>query len=335
MANEEHLKILKQGPAAWNQWRESHSRIQPDFGPDFCTKPGGADLRGFHLSGANLSGAYLLSANLSGANLRLTNLRGVKLMGANLTSTDLNEADLTGANLTRTDLQDAELTGANLTNGVMETTILVNVDLSDVRGLKTIRHFGPSTLSIDTIYRSKGKIPEVFLRGCGVPDNLIMYMRSLTAAALEYYSCFISYSSKDQEFADRLHLDLQRNGIRCWFAPKDLPIGSEIRSGIDDAIRLHDKLLVVLSQNSVQSSWVKKEVETAFDKESHENRFALFPIRLDDTVMNTSTAWAADIRRMRNIGDFSNWKNDDSYRNAFKRLLRDLRAEPKSKAAPE
>ena len=52
-----------------------------------------------------------------------------------------------------------------------------------------------------------------------------------------------------------------------------------------------------------------------------------FPIRLDDAVMETDQAWAADIRRTRHIGDFRNWKDHDAYQNAFARLLRDLKAE--------
>ena len=48
-------------------------------------------------------------------------------------------------------------------------------------------------------------------------------MRALVAAMspIEFYSCFISYSSKDEEFAKRLHADLQSNGVRCWFAPEE------------------------------------------------------------------------------------------------------------------
>jgi hypothetical protein len=44
--------------------------------------------------------------------------------------------------------------------------------------------------------------------------------------------------------------------------------------------------------------------------------------------MDTPKAWAADIRRQRHIGDFSVWKDADSYQRAFDRLLRDLRAAP-------
>jgi hypothetical protein len=48
--------------------------------------------------------------------------------------------------------------------------------------------------------------------------------------------------------------------------------------------------------------------------------------------MTTNQPWAASLRRIRHIGDFSRWKNHDSYQKAFDRLLRDLKSE--SKAAP-
>ena len=51
-------------------------------------------------------------------------------------------------------------------------------------------HYGPSTIGIDTIYKSKGNIPEVFLRGRGVPEDFIVYMRSLVGRAIDFYSCF-------------------------------------------------------------------------------------------------------------------------------------------------
>ena len=47
---------------------------------------------------------------------------------------------------------------------------------------------------------------------------------------------------------------------------------------------------------------------------------------LDDVVMRTSEAWAAKLRA-RHIGDFTRWKEHDSYQKSFDRLLRDLRVE--------
>jgi len=94
-----------------------------------------------------------------------------------------------------------------------------------------------------------------------------------------------------------------------------------------ESIRLHDKLLLILSEHSVRSTWVHDEVEAAPERERREHRLVLFPIRIDDAVMETEQAWAASIRRMRHIGDFTRWKEHDHYQRGLERLLRDLKAE--------
>jgi hypothetical protein len=165
------------------------------------------------------------------------------------------------------------------------------------------------------------------MRGYGVPENFIQYMSSLTGKAFEYYSCFISYSSKDQGFAERLYADLQNKDVRCWFAPEDMKIGDKIRDRIGQSIRIHDKLLLILSENSINSDWVEDEVETAYEQEVKRDQTVLFPIRLDPAVMDTDKAWAAKLKRSRHIGDFTQWKNHDAFQNAFDRLMRDLKAE--------
>jgi hypothetical protein len=112
--------------------------------------------------------------------------------------------------------------------------------------------------------------------------------------------------------------------VRCWYAPEDLKIGDRFRDRIEESIRFHDKVLLVLSANSINSPWVQTEVEAALERERREKRSVLFSIRLDEEVMETTQAWAADLRRTRHIGDFSRWKEHDSYQAAFSRLLRDL-----------
>jgi len=57
----------------------------------------------------------------------------------------------------------------------------------------------------------------------------------------------------------------------------------------------------------------------------------LFPIRLDNAVMETTEAWAGKLRYNRNIGDFRRWKNHDAYEKALERVLRDLKV---TQAAP-
>ena len=205
---------------------------------------------------------------------------------------------------------------------------------------------GPSILDHRTLAKS-GPLPLAFLRGCGLldwqieaaklnignlsnheVDDIVYKIATLRyGQPIQFYSCFISYSTQDREFAERLHADLQNNGVRCWYAPEDLKIGDRFRQRIDEAIRLHEKLLVILSEHSVQSNWVREEVESCFEREHREKSLVLFPVRRDDAVVNTDAAWAASIRRQRHVGDFGRWKDHDSYQKAFDRLLEDLKTE--------
>jgi hypothetical protein len=92
-------------------------------------------------------------------------------------------------------------------------------------------------------------------------------------------------------------------------------------------------VLLILSEHSVRSEWVKKEAETAFEKERKTHKLVLFPIQIDDAVKKTRVAWAADLRRMRNIGDMQRWKEHDAYVEAFDKLLHWLESDAVAQAA--
>jgi hypothetical protein len=191
--------------------------------------------------------------------------------------------------------------------------------------LTTIHHAEPSTIELFSVQLPQDGGALHLLRGVGVPDEWIDDYRTHMMHPIQYHSCFISYSSIDETLAHRLHADLQAQGVRCWFAPEDMKIGDKIRNRIDEAIHLQEKLLLLLSEHSIASSWVEAEVEAALEKEDQQKRAVLFPIRLDESVMHTSQAWAATLRRMRHIGDFMRWADPQAYQQAFDRLLRDLK----------
>lgn len=306
-----------------------------------------ADLRKANLHSADLHGADLNKADLRQANLSNTNLCGTILRGADLSRANLLCSDLRGADLTRANLNQVNLNKVNLGKTKAVFTIFGGIDLRKVQGLYTINHLGPSVVDTHSLQLSEGNIPAVFLRGCGLTDLQIEMaklhnpnltpkqvtvitdrIRELTAdhTVLQFHSCFISYAGQDEAFVKRLHADLQQKGVRCWLALEDMKIGDKIRPTIDQSIRLHDKLLIILSENSLNSFWVESEVEKAFEEERQRNQTVLFPVRLDETVMETDKAWAAEIRRTRHIGDFTRWKDPDAYQQAFERLLRDLKA---------
>jgi uncharacterized protein YjbI with pentapeptide repeats len=356
MTNEEPLAILQQGTEIWNAWRKNTHHLHIPYDIDLTGENlQEMDLRRVNFIEVDLRGATLSGSNLGGASLENADLRDAYLIDTNLVEADLDGADLRGACLWGADLRKAclhfanlsltDFKGANLSEVRLRRTTIGATNFADTKGLDTCKHNGPSYIDYFTMDRS-GPINPTFLRGCGLSDWEIevtkLYDPGLTAGQvneilyriyplrtdplIQFYSCFISYASKDQAFAERLYADLQNKGVRCWFAPEDMKIGARIRDTIDQQIHLREKLLIVLSSASIVSSWVEDEVEAALEEErtSQERRTVLVPIKIDHTVEETTRTWARQIKRTRHIGDFTHWEDDDAYQKALNRLLRDL-----------
>ncbi len=297
----------------------------------------GADLSEAHMDHADLAGADLSSAHLSRADLTLAHFNDADLTGADLRYADLRGADLTGAKLNRADLTGAKfsytyLTGVDFSKARLAWTTFNDVNLREVLNLDTVQFGGPCSIGIDTLYRSGGAIPESFLRGCGVPQLMTGYARSLVNRPIDYYATLISYAEADKACAQQLYADLQGVGVRCWYAPEAAK-GDDLRPDhVDDSMHIYDKLILLLSQDSMASTWAGREVQIALDKEAQYKRqgikqSVLFPITLDNSLSSPDAPWWAPVLRTEHhILDFSQWRQHDIYQAVFRRLLRDLEA---------
>jgi hypothetical protein len=136
---------------------------------------------------------------------------------------------------------------------------------------------------------------------------------------------------------------LRARGVRCWFAPHDVKGGRKLHEQIDEAIRVYDKLLLILSDASMNSPWVKTEIANARAREQQQNRQMLFPIslvpfrRIREWKCFDADTGIDSAREIREyfVPDFSNWEDHDTYAAAFERLVRDLKAQPDNKAAAQ
>jgi uncharacterized protein YjbI with pentapeptide repeats len=300
-----------------------------------------ANLREAHLSGADLFGAKFNSAHLSGADLRFANLVGADLGGADPTLADLGFANLSGAHLN----------GATLTEAVCATTTFAFADLSEVKGLDLVKHGAPSSVGIDTLFRSRGNIPKAFLHGCGLtPWEILaanLYRPELNPVdftELQYQifdawtkgrslinGCFISYSWKDAKFVDKLRERLLAEGINVWLDRHDMVAGT-IQNQVWRAIQRYHVVILALSKDSITSDWVENELDMARTKERAEGRAVLCPVALDDAWKSKVAAkdgpgdpsrqlWRTLQQKL--VIDFTRW-NTKAFGESFQKLLRGL-----------
>jgi hypothetical protein len=327
--SEEVARILTSGNTEkWNNWR----RLNPDVRAEAL----GLLLVNKHFQNADFRNVVFNYVNWDDSFFTNADFRGAAFLKTNMTLTRLDGADFRGAGLLGVQFHDAWLQGADFRGAFLGGVQFSKVDLREAIGLEEVVHQWPSFIDIDTIYRSHGQIPEAFLRGCGVPENLIRYLPSLVSSedGIQFYSCFISYSSKDGEFAERLHGRMRDAHLRVWFAPEDIQGGKKLHEQIDLAIRVYDKLLIVLSEASLQSEWVMTELRKARKAERQTGKRKLFPVRLVDfeTIRewecfdaDSGTDLAVELREYF-VPDFSRWKEHDEFEASFDRLLEDLRA---------
>ncbi len=358
MANEEQLATLLLGVSVWNEWREREADLHLDLSGIVLPEAdlamvnlAGANLRGADLHGADLSGASLGGSDLGEANLRGAILRGADLSWSYLSGTDLREADLGGAllgdanlgdaNLAKADLSGADLHGvdlrgtdlfgtciadANFEETILGSTKFGNVDLSSVKGLTNVKHAAASTIGVDTIYRSKGDIPEAFLRGAGIPENLIAFINSRSRRREPTFSCFICHSFKDKRFCDRLHADLQAHGVRTWYFPEDAPRGKRFFAEIVYKVKMFDKVIVVCSKHSLQSKPVIRDMIDTLKREYEEHGEFLFPVRLDNFLLKEWQHPQKAVVIEKVVADFRGWNRSAvKYEDGFKNLLRTLK----------
>ena len=307
----------------------------------------GADCRDADFSNADMDRIILSDANLAGANLRGANLSRANLDRADLTGADLTGATLNGAALTRTNLTNAILresdfyeavfnstpvTGADLTGSIMGYTVFQNCNLSDAVGLDSVRHDAPSTLGLDSLFRSGGSIPAAFLAGIGTPDSLAGFQESLGGSQPLSGDYFIACAAGDVPFATRLQDDLRANGARCWIFPENAR-GSALvdrrstseEEEIERWIRHYEKLIVVCTAEAFASETIRNDIIAAQEKQQSQDEWVLFLVTGDGSMESPRDRYARGLSAEHRVIDLPGQaENTEEYRQAVAELASTL-----------
>jgi len=83
------------------------------------------------------------------------------------------------------------------------------------------------------------------------------------------HDVFISYSHVDKTFADAVCHYLERSGIKCWYAPRDIEPGEKWARGIHEAMLYSKAFVLILSSHSNISEQVIREINLAVSKKMH------------------------------------------------------------------
>jgi hypothetical protein len=96
---------------------------------------------------------------------------------------------------------------------------------------------------------------------------------------------FISHSSKDKAFVDRLVSDLVSHSIPVWFDKLDLPVGASVPGSINEGIAQSRYFLIVLSPAAIESTWVREELNASLMKQVSLGGTFILPVLLQDCAV--------------------------------------------------
>ena len=102
---------------------------------------------------------------------------------------------------------------------------------------------------------------------------------------------FISHSSYDAEFVSELRTQLESFGLKTWVDCRKLIAGQKLAQDIEQAINEASYLIAVISPQTVNSKWVRKEIKHALEKQKQDKAFTIIPLLLPGIKIDALDFW--------------------------------------------
>ncbi|MEM6723725.1 MAG: TIR domain-containing protein [Bacteroidota bacterium] len=130
---------------------------------------------------------------------------------------------------------------------------------------------------------------------------------------------FISHNHRDKSFTNRLNDDLQKKGIKTWYDSEALNIGDSLTAEVIKGIKDSKYFLIVLSENSISSKWVKKELDARLDLEQYSKK-TILPVLLGSIEKKEIFE---EIRKLEPL--YANFQDLNNYNSEFNRIKNTIR----------
>lgn len=224
----------------------------------------GSQIQGAILKHTSGKQALFVQANLEKAQLEEGNFCQAVFDNANLCSANLKAARFQNASFTNADLQGIEVNETDLRQADLRGADLINVSLHMANCYQT------------KIFQEDMRYANIFMKQA--KDESFSIIRKNKVRV------FISYSHADSSFAVRLEKALKKRSVDVWIDRKEILVGESLIGRIREGIDSSKFVCAVLSQQSLQSQWVKNELDIAMNQQIESGSVKVFPLVLEKDI---------------------------------------------------
>lgn len=258
-----------------------------------------ADFRQTELNEVDLTGARLQHSDLSNSRLCRCSLEGAQMLGANFTNAKLINTQFHDINcpngifinsdLSNTDLRNSNFSSSNFTSCNLQNAVLCDSDLEGADVTHANLNFADlrnANLNKVDLYKADLKATRVYFENIQSSSILTNQLRdgSLVIERANRVRVFISYSHNDLVFARRLEDALRARSIDVWIDSQEILPGDSLIEKIREGIDTSQYVCALISSTSINSRWVKNELDIAMNQQIQSGRVKVIPLVLEENL---------------------------------------------------
>jgi hypothetical protein len=217
----------------------------------------------------------------------------------------------------QTQFWSVDLTGTDMTGSSFGYSIFQDCDMSDIIGLDQVRHDCPSTIGLDSVFQSHGKIPESFLLEAGLPAAALDFLKPASSDSTSLREVYIACIDQDQEIAKTLRDDLRAKGVRCWVFSQ-LVRGSALvdrhsasdQEEIERWIRDYDKMIILGSVASLEVETLLNDITAAKQMQLTTEKWCMFLGAIDEALIEKRARFSRTLTAEHVVFDFTAQQSD-------------------------